>query len=437
MSDSTGHSRDAILEWIEEHRADLIGLTQSLVRFPSQNKPPHGEEKECQMFVADFLRDIGCQVDVFSPDEVEGLTDHPGYWPGRDYTDRPNVVGVLTSQPGEGVGKSAGRKSLLFSGHVDVVPVVGEGQFGWWDGTVEDGKLYGRGSNDMKGGIAAYLMAARCVKELGLELKGDLILETVVDEEFGGANGTLACRLRGYNADIAVNPEPNNMLISPSHRGGQQFRLFVTTEGMGMGFGETEFPDPIIALGHLLAALDTYNAKRNARPKPKGFENDVFPLMPFLLRAGEMLPWGTGEAIPETAWFEFWIEIPPGVTEDELRSELDDVVEKTTEVTPALQRVSIRWELRTRFLPGSVMSEENPVFKLLTRNLESLTGQPPSHEPAPFACDGFIFNLHSLTPVVIFGPRGGNAHAPDEWVDIEDLVTLTKTYALTIADWLS
>jgi acetylornithine deacetylase len=436
MPASTDHSRATILDWVEAHRTEVISLTQSLVRFPSENKPPHGDEKDCQMFVADFLRDIGCQVDVFTPPEAEGLTEHPAYWPNHEYTDRPNVVGVLTSQPG-GERGPGGKKSLLFSGHVDVVPVVGEGQFGWWDGTVEDGKLYGRGSNDMKGGIAAYLMAARCVRELDLELKGDLILETVVDEEFGGANGTLACRLRGYNADIAINPEPNNMLISPSHRGGQQFRLFVTAEGVGMGFGETELRDPVTALGHILAALDKYNTERNARPKPRGFENDVFPLMPFVIRAGELLPWGTGEAIPEEAWFEFWIEIPPGVTEDELRSELDEVVEKTTEVTPALQRVSTRWELRTRFLPGSTMSEDHPVFKLLARNLESLTGQLPSHEPAPFACDGFMFNLHSPTPVVIFGPQGGNAHAPDEWVDVEDLITLTKTYALTIADWLT
>jgi acetylornithine deacetylase len=436
MPDSADHPRANILDWIEAHRTHIISLTQSLVRFPSENKPPHGKEKDCQMFVADFLRDIGCQMDVFTPPEAEGLTEHPAYWPHHDYTDRPNVVGVMTSRPGEERGPN-GKKSLLFSGHVDVVPVVGEGKFGWWDATVDGGKLYGRGSNDMKGGIAAYLMAARCVRELDLDLKGDLILETVVDEEFGGANGTLACRLRGYNADLAITPEPNNMLISPSHRGGQQFRLFVTTKGMGMGFGETELPDPVIALGHILAALDRYNVERNARPKPRGFENDVFPLMPFVVRAGELLPWGTGEAIPEEAWFEFWIEIPPGVTEDELRSELDEVIEKTTEVTPALQKVSTRWELRTRFLPGSTMSENHPVFKVLARNLESLTGQPPSHEPAPFACDGFMFNLHSPTPVVIFGPQGGNAHAPDEWVDVEDLITLTKTYALTIADWLT
>jgi len=83
------------------------------------------------------------------------------------------------------------------------------------------------------------------------------------------------------------------------------------------------------------------------------------------------------------------------------------------------------------------MPEDNPVVKLLAKNLGSVTGKTPSHAPAPFACDGFVFNLHSPTPVVIFGPRGANAHAPDEWVDVEDLITLTKTYALTIADWLT
>jgi acetylornithine deacetylase len=334
-------------------------------------------------------------------------------------------------------GAAAGRRSLLFTGHVDVVPVVGQGKFGWWDGTVEGGKLYGRGSNDMKGGIAAYLMAARCVRELGIELNGDLILETVVDEEFGGANGTLACRLRGYNADAAILPEPNNMLLSAAHRGGQQFRLFTCAEGVGMGFGEAVLRDPVTALGHLLAALDRYNQERQVRPKPAGFENDTFPLMPFVMRAGELLPWGTGEAIPETAWVEFWIEIPPGVSKEQLQSELKAVVAQAVAATPTLQRVATRWEERTRFLAGSSMPVDHPILGALAANLRSVTGEPPAFGPAPFACDAFVFNLHSPTPVVILGPRGGNAHAPDEWVDVEDLVTLTKVYALTIADWLA
>ena len=81
-----------------------------------------------------------------------------------------------------------------------------------------------------------------------------------------------------------------------------------------MGFGEADLPDPLTGLGHILVALEDYNKERNARPKPRGFEDDIFPMMPFVMRAGELLPWGTGESIPDTAWFEFWIEIPPGVT---------------------------------------------------------------------------------------------------------------------------
>jgi acetylornithine deacetylase len=428
---------DAILEWVNAHQGDVVELARSLVRIPSENKQPKGSEKACQLFVADYLRALGCRVEVFTPDEVPGVTEHPEYWPGRDYTDRPNVVGVLSSQPGGPVGLAAGRKSLLFTGHVDVVPVVGQGKYGWWDGTVEDGRLYGRGASDMKGGIAAYLMAARCVREVGLGLRGDLILETVVDEEFGGANGTLACRLRGYNADAAILPEPNNMLVSTAHRGGQQFRLFTCAEGVGMGFGETVLPDPVTGLGHLLAALDRYNQERQARPKPAGFEDDVFPLMPFVMRAGELLPWGTGEAIPETAWVEFWIEIPPGVTKEQLQSELRGIVARAVDTTPTLQRVTTRWEERTRFLAGSSMPEGHPIVERLAENLRLVTAETPCYGPAPFACDGFVFNLHSPTPVVILGPRGGNAHTRDEWVDVKDLVTLTKTYALTIADWLT
>jgi acetylornithine deacetylase len=427
-------AHSAVGEWVDAHRSDLIELTQALVAFPSENRPPHGAEKACQLYVADYLRDIGCRVDVFRLDDVDGLVDHPAYYPGRDYADRPNVVGVLG--PERSAGEAGDRRSLVFSGHVDVVPAYGSGQYGWWDGTVADGYLYGRGSNDMKGGIAAYLFAARCARELGLSLKGDLILETVVDEEFGGANGTLACRLRGYNADLAILPEPNNMLISTAHRGGQQFRVYTSAQSIGMGFGESVLPDPVSALGHILVALDRYNEARHKRPLPRGFEGESFPLMPFLLQAGETLPWGTAESIPETAFVEFWIEIPPEVTMEQLQSELQAAVAEAAQGSATLQRVATRWEERTRFLPGSRMADDHPALSVLGANLAAVTGRPPAFSPAPFACDAFMFNLHSPTPVALLGPRGANAHAPDERVVVEDLVTLAKTYARTIADWL-
>jgi len=425
-----------IIDWVDDHRSDVIGLAQALVRIPSENKPPHGNELECQRFIADFMRQLGCHVDMFRPDEVTGLTEHSEYWPGRDYTDRPNVVGVLGQfQPG--ASRPKGRKSLLFSGHADVVPVLGEGRYGWWDATIEEGKLYGRGSCDMKGGMAAFLMAAQCVRRLELELHGDLILESVVDEEFGGANGTLACRLRGYNADAAVVPEPNNMVISRAHRGGQQFRIYTSGTSIGMGFGESVLPDPVTALAHIVVGLEKLNAKFNARPKPEGFEGDTFPLMPLLLRAGEQLPWGTGEAIPETAWVEFWLEIPAGVTKQELQDEISRMIESLARDVPTVGRVSWRMEERTRFLPGSTIPADSPIIQTLAKNFALAANQQPVFANAPFACDVFMFNLHSPTPCALLGPRGGNAHAQDEWVDVEDLITLTKVFALTIADWLS
>jgi len=159
--------------------------------------------------------------------------------------------------------------------------------------------------------------------------------------------------------------------------------------------------------------------------------------MPFLSRDGELLPWGTGEAIPETAWVEFWIEFPPGVTEEQLRHDLQAFVAQATEATPALQRVATRWEERTRFLAGSRMAADHPLVTMLAANLAAVTGRPLALGPASFACDGFVFNLYSPTPVVVVGPHGANAHAPDEWVSVIDLVALTKAYALTMADWLT
>ena len=438
MSTSTTNpTRDQqrILDWVDEHRDDVIGLTQALVRIPSENKPPHGQEKECQRFIADTLREIGCRVDEFRPDSVPGITEHPAWWPGRDYTDRPNVVGVLGDyQPYQ--TRPLGRKSLLISGHADVTPAVGEGQYGWWDGTIADGKLYGRGSCDMKGGLAAAIAAVRCLKELKIELNGDVLVESVVDEEFGGANGTLAGRLRGYNTDAAIVPEPNNMVISRAHRGGLQFRIRTSVQSIGMGFGEAVLPDPVTALAHILVGLERLSREYNTRPRPAGYEGDTFPMMPMLFQAGEVQPWGSGDAIPDSALCDVWFEIAEGVTETGLKGDIHAMINRLAKEEPTVQRVQWEMEDQTRFLPGSSIPANSPILKVLDASLK-LAGWPePVHANAPFACDVCMFNLHSPTPCALLGPRGGNAHTRDEWVEVEDLITLTKTFALATLAWL-
>src|ERR1051325_1881836 len=134
------------------------------------------------------------------------------FWPGRHYSHRPNVGAVR-----KGTG---GGRSLVLSGHIDPVP-AGSGP--WtrlpFGGAVEGNRLYGRGSNDMKAGVASNLFVAEALSMLGVQLAGDLPFESVVDEEFGGVNGTLAGRLMGFNADAAVISEPTALRISPAQRG--------------------------------------------------------------------------------------------------------------------------------------------------------------------------------------------------------------------------
>jgi acetylornithine deacetylase len=119
---------------------------------------------------------------------VRGLTSHPAFRHQRDYANRPNVGAILKG--------SGGGKSLLLSGHIDTVP---RSSSEWtrdpFSAVIEDNRLYGLGSNDMKGGIAAMLVAVEAIREAGVRLRGDLMIESIVDEEFGGVNGTLASRL--------------------------------------------------------------------------------------------------------------------------------------------------------------------------------------------------------------------------------------------------
>jgi len=418
-----------ILKRIDESKDEIVRMTQELIQIPSENKPPHGYEKECQEYLSRKFSEVGMDVDIFLPTDVEGLTGHPGFLRGRDYTGRPNVVGVVK---GEG-----GGRSLILSGHIDTSPKepMPWGVHGPFSGDVEDGRIYGRGAFDMKGGLVAAFIAAKIIGESDIKLKGDVILESVVDEEFGGANGTLACRLRGYNADAAINPECSSLLICPATRGDKNYKI--TLKGTpGMPFTGEKTINPVYGIARIIQALRDFQAFRNTKEKHPLYRDDPDPVPVIIkkLKAGEVEPDGA-LGIPIDSWLLVGCQTYPGTSEVDIDEEFFKFMDAVVKSDPELAANPPSYEKQFRYVWPSEIPRDHPIVVEVARCFESVTGRRGKVLGAPFPCDAFIFTMYSRTPVLVFGPGGSNAHAPNEFVFTEDLIVVTKTLALAILNW--
>ncbi|MGP5099523.1 M20 family metallopeptidase [Brachybacterium alimentarium] len=403
-----------------EGRADeLIALTAKLVRTPSENRAPDGDEKECQAVLGHYLHHDRIELDLFTPAEVVGVDAHEAWWPGRSYDQRPNLVATLR---GSGDGRS-----VILNGHVDTVTrePLPWGPHGPFSGKVIDGKLFGRGSYDMKAGLAALAVVVRILADEGIALPGDVIFESVVDEENAGANGTLACCVRGYEADLVIIPEPTNMEVCPQARGGQVFTL--TAEGHGgVNYSGEAFGNPASELARLLVRLQEFEQKI-------GYPQDgLSPRSVVLAKmASGDLSAGGNIGIPARAWAEFFVQTSPGTEEAELAQEVAD----------ALFRLDVPDDIRTELTASSryLYPADTPVdhegVKVLLDAYAEVSGTTPTPGEATFAGDGALFNRYFDTPSVHFGPRGGNAHGPNEHVDVDSIVDLTKTLLLAVTRW--
>ena len=156
--------RQKLLQSVDEHREKAIAFLQQMIAIPSVT----GDEAKIQEFLSDYMAKLGLDVDMWETDWEE-LKKHPAYRPvDRGYEGRPNIVATLKG--------SGGGRSLLLNGHTDVIP-VGGGE-GWsdnpWSATIKDGRIYGRGSADMKSGVASHIMAVEFLTAAGLKPKGDV-----------------------------------------------------------------------------------------------------------------------------------------------------------------------------------------------------------------------------------------------------------------------
>ncbi len=410
------------------HRRDrIVQILQDLVRIPSENTPPVGAEAACQDYVAAFLSRCGCPAEAYSLSDVPGLTDHPAYWPGRDYANRPNIGARL-----KGTG---GGRSLVLSAHVDTVPA---GTLPWtrspFSGDVLGNRLFGRGSNDMKAGVCANLFVIEALRDLGIALRGDLLFETVVDEEFGGSNGTLAGRLMGYNGDAAIISEPSFLRVCAAQRGGRVAHITLHGGPNGGVLTEGDFPTGVLnPLRTFLNAIPDF-AKRRRRSAPAhpmyAHHTDPVPVALTKLTTG---PWGSREPqrVPDTCQLELYWQAMPGETQDRIESEFFEWLSEVSKTLPVAPEVAfpIRW------LPGSSISADTALVKQLTASAAEVLGTSPPVVGIEGPCDMFVFQQLFGIPAVLWGARGGNTHNADEYVEIDSLIDATKVLLAFVCRW--
>lgn len=417
---------------VAEHAQEIIEWTMSFIRFPSENRPPDGNEEAAQQFIESECRKLGWDVDVFAPDEVPDIVRHPDWLPGRKYNGRrKNVVARW-----RGAG---GGRSILLSGHSDVAPFEPDN---WkvcrpYEPVVREGKLYGRGAADMKGGLAAAFWALRILHELGFKPAGDILFESLVDEEFASGNGTLAARLRGHNADLAVVPEPTRLEVCPACFGA--FLGDLTLSGKaGMPFMGTAIANPINGAARAIRIFEEWEElwrKQNQHPlfAAPGKEAKVCLWRIDSTRPGEFTQMGT-PLLTKISWI-VWCH--PGMTEEEFYRRFRTFWAERTRAEPALAPFEVKLERDFHFVKCWETPANHPAVQAVVEAYKLYQGTPPTVGGAPFSCDLAHYGETGHMPAVLLGLRGDNLHAPDEWTPVEDILFLTGVFATLALRWCS
>ena len=414
--------------WVAANRDRVVGLVGDLVRIESETHPPVGNEARAQTCLADRCRAWGMDADVYDIGSVPGLDAHPLRNRHVVCTGRPNVV---IRRPGAG---GTGARSLILSGHMDTVPA---GDPTEWtrsptSGHIEGGKLYGRGAYDMKAGVAANVAVALMLTELGIRLAGDLTVESVADEEFAGGHGTLAARLHSGAADAVLIPEPSNLALYRAHRGLRVVQLCLKGKG-GVTFAGDELVPPVHALPKLIEGLVTFGTRRNASLHvPPSYAHTESPAnwMITKVRAND---WRDDArlAVPDSAWVEFFWESLPGETREQIENQFESWLVDFRR----LHGLDIDYRYVLRWMEGYELPASHPLTRVAERHVGAVIGEDSAAVGAPFPCDLFLFAKLGVPAGLILGPSGNNAHAANEWVDLESVLDIVRVYGRIVCEW--
>ncbi len=415
--------KEQIRNYIHTHKSEAIAFASYLV----QQSSVRGNEGEMQAIVVEKCRQLGLEIDLWELDDMPDLKDNPNFHCDRNsFRGAPNLVAILKG--------SGGGKSIILNGHIDVVP---EGNRKDWtddpfSGIVKDGKMYGRGTTDMKGGNVSLLMALEALVKNNVKLKGDVIFQSVIEEESGGA-GTLAAVLRGYQADGAIIPEPTDLKFFPYQQGSLWFRL--TIKGKS-AHGGTRYE----GISSLDLAFDVIEKIKQLEKE----RNELLQEEPLYASIPIPIPINIGvchsgnwpSSVPDVTVLEGRYGVSPHETMENAMSMMEQKIKQLNDAHEWFKEkpVELDW-FGARWLPNK-LELNHPLLQTLTENYIIVENKLPKIEAAPWGTDGGILSSLAQTPTIVFGPgTTKKAHDSNEYIEIEKMVKAAEIIALTIIDW--
>jgi acetylornithine deacetylase/succinyl-diaminopimelate desuccinylase family protein len=422
---------------IDRHAGDALGLLQSLVSINSINPQfpgiardsVIGGETRCTRAIGSFLNADGLETHVVAPDPQ-----------------RENLVAILR---GEG-----GGSSLIINGHVDTVaPFKPES---WssgdpWSPVIRDGRLYGLGSTDMKGGLAAACLALRAVRSAGIRLKGDVQLHAVVGEEtMSHGLGTSAVIEAGYRADAAIVVEPSSqpepLTVSPVTAG--NFNLRINVRGKGThagnraaairpgGEGASAGVNAVEKLIKIVTALQELEQEWGISKSHPAFPAGFFSMVPGVFHGDVGVP--SVGYMADSAYVGYLVWYPPNETPEAIKAEIENHVLTASRLDPWLRENPPEFEWLSNW-PVADVPADHPLVKTLVEEREGVVGSRPDGLPKTSSfnavCDASFLQAAGI-PAVTFGP--GNirvAHAIDENIVLDEWKKAAEILARTIVRW--
>lgn len=403
--------------YIDNNIDELIALLQEMISY----KSVYLREEGMQKYMASYLANMGANIDMWYPD-INEMRKHPAFCVDRDNFDTSPIV------VGEFKGGGGGR-SLIINGHVDVVPEGDNWDYDPYEGKLVDGIIYGRGANDMKGGLAAAIFALKAIIDSGLKLKGDVLVESVIDEEIG-SSGALATVLMGYRADGAIIPEPTKYELVPANQGSSFFRISVRGK-KAHGAYHYLGVNAIKKAQFIMDRLDELEEKRQVE-----FYNDLFSRFKIQapISVGKFNSGTWPSMSPDLAVMEGRYGITTGETVEEARKYFEDFIyeackedEWLSKNPPTIEWME-HWNSGSTSLDSDIVREVAKVYKELEDKEPVITGWA-----AP--TDLSILTRYGNIPTLVYGPGNESLHKNNEYIEVADLKKYARHMVSIIIDW--